>query len=48
MILEAKRHRKSYERQSYMLQNTKQGRDDVSGGKIEKKTNLSFTDVFWA
>ena len=47
MILEAKRHRKSYERQSYMLQNTKQGRDDVSGGKIEKK-NLSFTDVFWA
>ena len=41
MILEAKRHQKSYERQSCMLQNTKQGRDNVFGGKIEKKNLVS-------
>ena len=42
--LEAKRHQERYERRSYMLQITKQDRDNVFRDKIAKK--LSFTDVF--
>ena len=44
MLLEGKRHQKSYERRCYMLENTKQDRDNAFRDKIEKK--LSLTDVF--
>ena len=37
MFSEAKRLRESYDRRSYMLQNTKQDRGDVFRGKIERR-----------
>ena len=36
MFLEAKQHRGGYERQSYRLQNTKQGRADYLEGKMKE------------
>ena len=36
MLLEGERHQKSYERQSYMLENPKQDRDNVFRDKTEK------------
>ena len=44
MLLEGKRHQKSYERRCYMLENTKQDRDNVFRDKTENK--ISYTDVF--
>ena len=36
MDLETKPHQECYERRSYILQNTKQGRDNVFRDEIEK------------